>query len=297
MAIAVPAVLRRLLRTISARSVSAVVIEKEVLPRFPVLLEPLMSAAGARLITDFDDAVYLEYKGGLSPERGRIGAVVRASRKVFAGNRHLVDVFRPLNRETVFVPTVLDLARYPAIRDHREVGRVVVGWIGSPLNTKYLGLIRGALTRLAQEKHIEIELRLIGGQPFNIPGLKIVTESWSEDTEAHSLLQLDIGIMPIPDDEWGRGKCGLKILQYMASGLPVVASAVGANLDIVLHGETGYLARTQEQWWQYLLILASNHVARRTLGEAGRERVREAYSLERWGEVYVREVAKVVVGA
>lgn len=189
---------------------------------------------------------------------------------------------------------MVDLRQYPSVKRHeRRRSRIVIGWIGTPLTTSYVELVREVLARLPRQTSTEIQLRLIGGRPISIPGVEVVVEPWREDAEAARLLELDIGIMPIPDDDWGRGKCRLKLLQYMACGLPVVASAVGANLDIVAHGVTGYLAQTQEEWSGFLGHLITDDHDRRRLGEAGRTRVSAEYSLERWGPVFVSRVAEV----
>jgi glycosyltransferase involved in cell wall biosynthesis len=156
---------------------------------------------------------------------------------------------------------------------------VTVGWIGSPSTQEYLRHIGPALARFCAETGGRVQA--IGVEErFQLEGVPLEAVPWSKETELAALQALDVGIMPLADSPWERGKCGFKLIQYMACGLPVVASPVGANREIVIDGETGALAATQDEWVSALKSLAGDAARRRRMGEAGRARVVSGYSLQ-----------------
>jgi glycosyltransferase involved in cell wall biosynthesis len=284
---------RRLAAVFSAFRYDAVILEKELMPRIPLHLETLLLLQRVPYIADYDDAVYVAYKDGLDDAHSRIGTIVRKATKVFAGNHHLASVFRRLNENTEYMPTVIDMRSYPVVKKHANQSTAVIGWIGTPITAPYLQHARAALSLLAR-RGVSFRLDVIGAEPVGLSDVPARSVEWSEATEASSLLDVDIGIMPLPDTEWTRGKCGLKLLQYMACGLPVVASPVGANRDIVLDEETGFLPHDAEEWADSLARLIASRDLRERLGGQGRERVAELYSLQRWADTYVRHVLDVV---
>ncbi len=155
---------------------------------------------------------------------------------------------------------------------------MTIGWIGSPLTSSYLDLLRPALAALTAR--IPLRLLLIGAAPTALAGLPVERVAWSQDTEAAEIARCDVGVMPLPDLPWERGKCGYKLIQFMACALPVVASPVGANRDIIVPGETGFLAARGADWVSMLSRLHHDPQLRRRMGEAGRRRAEQLYSLQ-----------------
>ena len=202
---------------------------------------------------------------------------------VVAGNEYLAAMFRERGRGVTVLPTCVDPAHYRAKR-HEPSGVVGLVWIGSRSTLPYL---RERLPAIEQAALRLPGLRLITIADQSVAGAKLPVEhiAWSAKDEAESLIRGDIGIAPTPDDRWTRGKCGFKIIQYMAAGLPVVASPVGANAEIV-RPETGILATTQQEWTDAIVKLASDVNLRRVMGRAGRERVENNYSVTRAADAW-----------
>lgn len=267
-------------------------IEKEALPWWPASIE-LGLLRGLPCVLDFDDAIFHNYD--LHPVGGvrtlfarRIDVLMARASLVVAGNGYLAARAVAAGAPRVeVVPTVVDLGRYPAPRlvpstrsaPRDEVPSIV--WIGSPSTAAYLQSMREPLALLARRRRFR--LRIIGAT-VDLPGVEVVHHEWSEAGEVAAIGLGDIGVMPLPDTPWERGKCGYKLIQYMACGLPVVASAVGANLDIVDHGGNGYLATSAEDWMRYLERLLDDPAERSRLGDAGRRRVQERFSLQAQGD-------------
>jgi glycosyltransferase involved in cell wall biosynthesis len=204
-----------------------------------------------------------------------------AAHTVTVGNGYLAERARSAGAGRVeFIPTVIDLDRYPETPpEDRAGGPPRVVWIGSPSSCRYLNLLRDPLMQL--RKRIEFKLRIIGGTAPDLPGVDIEAVPWSEETEVASLRECQIGVMPLFDSPWERGKCGYKLIQYMACGLPVVASPVGVNREIVRAGENGLLAGTTGEWVEVLDRLLANRDLRHEMGRAGRKRVEEEYCTQR----------------
>jgi glycosyltransferase involved in cell wall biosynthesis len=279
---------RRLWGVFTVPRCSVVVIEYELLPWVPALLERWLAWRGCRMVVDYDDAIFHQYDSHSNLWvrrllRKKIATVMRLAYTVVAGNAYLADYARRVGARWVeVIPTVIDLARYAAsgTTDAPSSSAAVftIGWIGSPSTTRYLKNIALALAEACRNGQARV--RLIGSGQIELPGVPVEVVQWREGTEVDEIRGLDVGIMPLKDEPWARGKCGFKLIQYMACGLPVVASPIGANCEIVATGNNGYLASTTNEWVSALENLRANVELRRRMGEAGRRRVEERYCLE-----------------
>lgn len=270
-------------------------VEKELFPFVPAWAEWVLWALGKDYVVDYDDAVFHRYDMARRPLvrkflGSKIDNVMRYSKIVFAGNSYLEARANGAGaRKVILLPTVIDPSRYgkkEKVAEEKE--NVVIGWIGSPTTIKYLKTIRPVLEKLCKEQHASLlVVGGAGGFGFNGP-LEMV--QWTEEGEAAAIRKMDIGVMPLPDDPWEKGKCAYKLIQYMASGLAVVASPVGMNKDVVIEGENGFFASGLSEWEEALRALILDAGLRKKLGENGYGLVMEKYTLERNFEVIVREL-------
>lgn len=279
---------RRLLRLLRGGGYDAVWIEKELLPWLPAPTERLLWPR-AKVIVDYDDAVFHRYdrhpSGLVRRVLGRkIDAVMRRADLVTAGNAYLVERALAAGCARVErVPTVVDLAHYPQTSppSPRNDGTVTIGWIGSPATADYLRLIAPVLEQLGQVQAIRCVA--VGARADQVADTPFEAVPWSEDTEAAQISGFDIGVMPLFDTPWERGKCGYKLIQYMACGVPVIASPIGVNQEIVGHGVNGFLAGSPDEWKHALATLMADPGLRTRMGAAGRCKAEAEYSLQAWG--------------
>ena len=251
----------------------AVFIQKGFFPGLHAGIEVAM-AKRKPVIFDFDDAIWLPRQGGASLARAlhretEVQQILRIATAVIAGNEFLAEYARRFNPNVTVVPSAVDTSRYP-----RAAGSTTVGWIGSRTTLPYLAPLRPAFEAL------RVKPRVIASGDPGVLGFPVEFRQWSLETETAELAQLGIGIAPLPDNAWECGKCGVKILQYMACSLPVVASPVGANAEIVRDGVTGFLARDATEWIEKLRQLTNDAGLRETMGRAGRELVEQRYSVQ-----------------
>ncbi len=279
-------------------------IEKEAFPWWPALLERAFLHKYAPVVSDHDDAVFHRFdrhkKWLVRKALGRkIDCVMARSQLVTAGNAYLAARARAAGATSVaIVPTVVDINRYaPKTTRPENREQLVIGWIGSPTTWEQQASLHSNVFDCFL-RQTNAQVHVIGASKAEeYPGFRYL--QWSEDTEADLIGKLDVGIMPLADDLWSRGKCGYKIIQYMACGLPVVASPVGVNTQIVDHGVTGLLAETPAEWLHALNTLAKNAALRARMGAAGRRKVEADYSLQVQGPRVarlLREVAEQRVG-
>jgi glycosyltransferase involved in cell wall biosynthesis len=228
------------------------VVEKELFPLVPFFLERLFFPRRARIVVDYDDAVFLKYDVGSGMKRvllaNKIAKVMRRADAVFSGNEYISEyATRAGARRIEWVPSVVDEGKYRVEDGVAASGSVVIGWMGSYRNSRHIASIGGALQRLGEtEKFV---LRIVGGSRITLPaGIEVEYRPWSEEDEVAEIRQFSIGIMPLVDEGWEKGKCGLKLIQYLAAGVPVVASPVGINNRIVVPGVNGDLAATEDDW-------------------------------------------------
>lgn len=246
---------------------------------FPAPLLWLLRRVSRRLLFDFDDAIFCNTDGSPSATRmQRFAAMARVCDHLLAGNDFLKGNAEVFNRAVTLVPTSVIADGY--LRDvDKPVNSIDLVWIGSSSTRKYLLEVLPAL-RLAASRAPALRLKVIAD--FDLPdaGLPVLAVPWSASTEAQALASAHIGIAPMRDDDWSRGKCALKVLQYMAAGLPVISSACGANAEIIEEGSNGYLVTGDQDWCDRIVELASDAALRSRLGAAGREKVLAAYAIE-----------------
>jgi glycosyltransferase involved in cell wall biosynthesis len=274
------------------RIADAAILQRKLLPAWQLYL---LRRAARRLIFDFDDAVFLRdsyaAKGLHSPGRlRRFAAVARTADVVVAGNTFLAaHAARWTRAERVrVIPTCVAPDNYPQAV-HRDAGAgVQLVWVGSSSTLRGLETIRPLLEQIGQ-RCPGLRLKLVCDRFLQFQHLPVVACRWLAASEAAEIASADIGISWVPDDLWSRGKCGLKVLQYMAAGLPVVANPVGVQAEMVRHGENGYVAATPEQWLEAIGRLARDPLLRRRMGQAGRRQVEVRFSVaagaRRWLEI------------
>ena len=259
---------------LAARADVVVVLRKT----FPAPLLWLLRRAARRLVFDFDDAIFCSTDGTPSPTRmARFAAMARACDRILAGNAFLARQAAVFNPAVVLVPTGVDPARYRVEAD-KPAGTLDLVWIGSHSTRKYLAEAMPWLAAAAA-KVPGLRLKIIAD--FDLPGCGVTTlpMAWRADTEARELAAAHIGIAPMRDDDWSRGKCALKVLQCMAAGLPVVSSRAGANAEVIRQGESGFLVSTPAEWAERIARLAEDADLRRRMGETGRRLVEADYSI------------------
>ena len=273
----------------SKNKVDLVWLEKEALPWVPSVFNGELMSSGTPMVSDFDDAVFHRYDmHRLKPVRTLLGRkfahVMQNSACVFAGNAYLADYAGAAGAAAIeIVPTVVDVEHYQVKAKRHKGAEPVIGWIGTPSTWRecvepFLPVFRRAAQTSGARIHA-VGARMISGEEAGIHFLP-----WSEEGEIEQINAMDIGVMPLPDTPWMRGKCGYKLIQYMACGLPVIASPVGVNAEIVEHGVHGFLAETPGDWSRALETLISNPELRLQMGKAGRKRVEERYSLQVYGQ-------------
>lgn len=277
-------VARRLRLVRDARAFDAVFVYREAAPLGPPLVERRLAASGVPLIYDFDDAIYLPTASGANrlfasmKYAGKVAKICRLASHVTVGNAYLREFAARHARSTSILPTTIDAERYLPRVPRRADGPVVIGWMGSETTVAHLLTLREPLRDLARRRRFT--LRVVSPTPVALPDVDVRWSPWSAEREVVDLQEFDIGIMPLPDDRWARGKCGAKLLQYMGVGVPGVASAVGVNTEIVADDANGLLARHPDEWMDRLSRLIDDAALRARLGDAGRRTVEERYSAQ-----------------
>ena len=270
-----------------------IVIHREVFPFFTPTVEKWVLKRSPRVIFSFDDAIHTGHHevGDLNHPllyRFKYGSgineVLRRSLHVIAGNRILADYAKQFNSNVTIIPTVVDCSQYSYKPKCGSEGEpVTVGWIGSRTTACYLPAIEPALQRLAKENPGKVRFNFLGHPEYR-PNLPNVTSlAFTLDAELSYLRSLDIGIMPLPDTEWTRGKCAFKAIQYMGMGIPTVASPVGITSDLIRHNVNGLLATSNEEWFQALNLLVTDSNIRAKFSLEARRTIEESYSLQVWG--------------
>jgi len=258
----------------------AVILYCELFPFAPAWLEKLILKKP--YIYDLDDAFYLKYSH-LHPAltfwlQGKIDSLMKGAAAITAGNYHLTNYAKKYNNNCIYLPSTVDTSFYTPIpkKSPHNSPEFTVGWIGSPSTAPYLEQVVKPLALLGLER--EVRLIVIGGIAPQIPNVQIIEQSWSQEKELDLIQHFDIGIMPIPSTDWAKGKCAFKLIQYMSCGIPVIASAVGANLDAVPE-QCGWLVTTEEEWFSAFNWAARNPGKCKEMGQLARKWTEKNYSV------------------
>ncbi|MFH1508136.1 MAG: glycosyltransferase family 4 protein [Candidatus Omnitrophota bacterium] len=268
-----------------------VFVHREAFPIGPAFLETILYLLRKPFVFDFDDAVFLPVSSRSNyfiqrfKNNAKIPGIIGMSRAVLAGNDYLAGFARKYNPNVYVIPTVIDTDKC-VVKKKGSVSSIVVGWTGSDTTLDFLKPMEPVF-RVLSNQFDGLRFKIIGGDPdFNaLPN--VISIPWSLSDELNQISSFDIGIMPIPDDPWTRGKCGFKAILYMSMEIPCVCSAVGVNKSIIKDGVNGFLASTEKEWIDKLSLLIEDAKLREKIGQAGRKTVEEGYSLKAYSGKFV----------
>ena len=287
--------LKRILLLFKIDEIDFVFVHREIFPIGPPIFEWFIAKViGKKIIYDFDDAIWLtdnedeSFFASLIRCRWKVRLICKWSHRVSCGNKFLADYARKFNTQVTLNPTTIDTdnTHNPALYPEAKNNDVVIGWTGSHSTLKYLEEYENILRQI-ESKHPNVQFVVIADRRPSLKLKNVAFKIWSQQREIEDLMSVDIGIMPLPDNEWTRGKCGFKALQYLALGKPAVVSPVAVNKEIISHGTEGYLATTEDQWLAALDGLIVNSKLRQGMGIKGRQKVIEHYSVSSNAETFL----------
>lgn len=272
-----------------------IILQRETFMMPGIHFERKLAASGIPVIYDFDDALWIRHvsKGNRMlawlKNPGKIDRLLPLADMVIAGNEFLADHARRYNPAVVTIPTVVDASIYRPIAPEKPANDpLVIGWTGSSTTIQYLELAIPALRELKRKVPVPFRLRIISDVPLKVEGLDVEYRKWNKSSEVADLQDIDIGIMPMERDDWNKGKCAFKGIQYMAVGRPTVMENFGAAPSVIRHGVDGLLASSKEEWVAHLAQLLADADLRRRLGRAARTTIEERFSVQAWQDRYLQ---------
>lgn len=277
-----------------ATNFDAVMIVRESVFIGPAFIEKRLKKKGVKIIYDFDDAIWkLDVSRsnrffGFLKFPAKTSSIIRLADAVVAGNEYLANYALQYNNKVRIIPTTVDTEYLKREQENPDKTPLVIGWSGSLTTIKHFELATEVLKKIKSRYGDKVSFHVIGDKSYNNRELQLQGRAWSASSEKEELEKIDIGIMPLPDDEWSNGKCGLKGLVYMSLGIPTVMSAVGVNTRIIKNGENGFLPKTEKEWEDTLAMLIENPELRKHIGSMGRKTVEEQYSVLSQREKYLQ---------
>jgi len=277
-------VFRRIIDLLRISQFDIIFIQREISPQVFPLIEKIIKMMRKKVIFDFDDAIFL-----VPPQRNsiiykfrfedNIKEIIKESSYVLAGNDYLLEYALDYNPKARVIPTCVDTNRFIfKEKSAADSKKIIIGWIGTEHSLLYLEDIKSVFQELS--KRFKISLHVMAGVNFNISGVEVINKKWDINTEVADLHELDIGVAPLKDDGWGKGKCGLKALQYMSCGIPVVCSPAGVYKTMIVDGENGLLAANANDWIEKLTLLIKDAALRKKIALQARNLVEAKYSLK-----------------
>lgn len=278
-------VLLRLRHVIQSSAYDVVFIQREAFMTGTTFFEKQFKRSGAKIIYDFDDAIWHHDVSEANKKFAKLkrpektDKIIAMSDLVIAGNSYLRNYALQFNKSVKIIPTTIDTDEYQVKNSVQKSNCICIGWSGSFTTIKHFNLAVVVLEKLKLKYGNRICFKVIGDETYVNETLGIKGVAWNRETELKDLSEIDIGIMPLPDDEWSKGKCGLKGLQYMALEIPTIMSPVGVNTEIIMEGKNGYLAETEAEWVDKISMLVEDANLRLLIGKAARQTVIENYSI------------------
>ena len=255
---------------------------------FPKWLLNILKRVNDHIIFDFDDAIHLHVS-----RQEQFHHTLRSASLIVVGNSYLSGYASKYNHSIIEIPTVIDTAQYHAIQGcrHPDESRILIGWIGMDPDRGDLDLVTNTLARISSTFPGQVAMLIISSKPYSrLHDVDQIFIPWTLETSLRALQRIDIGIMPLENTEWNRGKCAFKLIQYSAVKAATVASPVGMNKDVIIHNITGFLADTQEEWLEQLTILIRDSNLRIKLGQNGRHHIEQKYSVDAWFDKLVQAI-------
>ncbi|MCH2042652.1 MAG: glycosyltransferase [Saprospiraceae bacterium] len=284
--------LRRFFMLFTLFRYDAVLILREATPLGPPIFEWLMAKVfRKKVIYDFDDAIWMSNTSSNNKWIARlkwhqkVKSICKWSTIVVCGNAYLASYAKQYQANTIIIPTVVDTVNQHNRTQDQEAEKISVGWTGSHSTMQYLDAILPILKKLQERYPFRFYVISNKAPEFELPYLEYI--AWSSEQEIEGLMNFHIGLMPLEDTEWAKGKCGFKAIQYMALGMPALVSPVGVNATIVEHGITGYHCNTAEDWEQYLTLLLEDSLLRIQLGKAAQAKIEAEYSVNAYKQAFL----------
>ena len=290
--------LERLFQIFSLKKSELIIIEKELFPWVPFPIEALLSKLGFKYIVDYDDAIFHKYdlhKNYVIRKllSNKINSIMKSSSACICGNAYLEKkALKSGAKLTKYIPTVVDIERYTSKKNYALSEKIVIGWVGSPSTSRYLESLRNIFKKLSTEYQFKL---VVVGADFECDEVEVENIPWSEDSEAKTIIDFDVGIMPLLDSPWEKGKCGYKLIQYMASGVPVIASDIGVNKSIVEDSGSGFVVDSEVSWLNAFRNLFDSEALRAKKGINGRKSVERKFSVQVQSLVYRELIDEVKI--
>lgn len=296
--IAIKSILKRIKDLMQASQYDIVFIFREAIFLGTPFFEKRF-AKKSKVVFDFDDSIWVPNVSAANKifsvlkNSSKTGSIIKVSDLVFAGNNYLANYASQFTKNIVIVPTTIDTEEYKPF-EKKIKDTICIGWSGSITTIEHFETKLNALRIIKEKYGDKIRFKVIGDGRYINEELGIKGLPWKKEDELKELGEIDIGIMPLPDSEWAKGKCGLKGLQYMALGIPTVMSPVGVNSEIIVDGENGFLADSDEEWVTKLSLLIDSFELRKKLGDAGTKTVEEKYSVHANRDLYLRNFNQLI---
>ncbi len=277
----------RLRDLMQAKKYDIVFVQREAFMTGTAFFEKRFSRSGARLVYDFDDAIWLQDTSAANQNLSwlkrpsKTTEIIKAAGLVIAGNSFLADYAKAFNTNVAVIPTVVDTEVFkPGVKVKAATAPVCIGWTGSSSTIRHFQMLLPVFKKLKEQYKEQIVIRLIGDKRSILNETWIEQVSWNAADEVEALREFDIGVMPLPEDTWSKGKCGFKAIQYMSLAIPSVVSPVGVNTEIIQHGINGMYAKDEETWILILSKLIESAELRKVIGDAGRKTIMQGYSVQ-----------------
>lgn len=269
-------------------------VQREAYMTGSTFFEKRFARSKAKLVYDFDDSIWImdtsdaNKKWEWMKSTKKTGEIISVSNMVFAGNKYLSEYAQKFNKNVKIIPTTIDTSVFKRKQEYSDTEKICIGWSGSITTIKHFEEATDILKKIKQKYGDRVYFKVMGDDTYENKDLNIKGIPWTSATEIGIISSFDIGIMPLPDDQWVKGKCGLKGLSYMALEVPTIMSAVGVNTEIISDGDNGFLAATEEEWINKISLLIESFELRKKLGSNGRKTVIDRYSLESQKNNYLK---------